>query len=64
MSYNRETNPIYPPTYHVIDLAKDKNSYKILESFDKFEDALEATKKHKGNIKVASIAYDRGTKNV
>ena len=64
MAYNRETNPIPKCDYHVIDLAEDKNTYTILETFSDFDEAKKAMKKHKGNIKIASIAYDRGTNNV
>lgn len=40
------TNIMGKLTYSVIRMQKDKNSYEILETFDTYEEAIEARKKY------------------
>lgn len=49
----RRTNEMPPHTYQVIEMAKDKNSYKQIALFDTIEEAYDYVKENNKKLKVA-----------
>ena len=48
--YDKVTNPAQTFKYEIISLSDDKNTYEVLETYDKIEEALEHFQHGEKNI--------------